>query len=164
MLVFHDFLCGCGNLTEVAFGSHDAIKREVPCPECDGYAVQYYGSRRDFASITRWKWDKTAPGSYGSPGLNYGTVDPQTGLVYENYSDKKRKLKALGMEEAGDLVGGTRTDFSDPQEGRDTTRPDNVITADSVEEITGLIDQDQVDRRATGENDKRPMLESWVGL
>jgi len=161
MIVFHDFLCVNNHLIEdVSFPDHDHIEQSIDCPECGAPASIHYGTWR---SQSKWAWDQKQKGGYGRPGLNYGEVDPQTGVAYENWSHKRKVLKEMGLEETGDLHKGTRTDFDDFYSGAEGGRPEGVLVADSIDELQDNIEQDKVDRAATGDP-HREGQDSWVSF
>jgi hypothetical protein len=91
-------------------------------------------------------------------------TDPQTGETYLSYEDKKRKLKAAGLEE-GEVE---RVDDIMAEEGRPASEPDpNVgrLDADSDEEahkqLLDMVYQDpRVDRKNSGTPRER-LLDSW---
>ena len=80
----------------------------------------------------------------------YGRVDPQTGVAFENYSHKKKLLRDHNMEETGDTVHGSRTSFDVDEPERQAGG--DILRANSVEEITRLIDKKQIDREHSGPN------------
>ena len=145
-ITYHDYICKKGTVTE--FGNQPSdIKRTIDCPCCGESAEQYYGTKRQ---MCRWNFSGCRPGSYGSPGLMYGRVDPQTGVAFENYSHKKKWLRDHNMEETGDTVHGSRTSFDVDEPERQAGG--DILRANSVEEITRLIDKKQIDREHSGPN------------
>ena len=98
-------------------------------------------------------------------GRKYGEFDPQYGLVVEDYAHRQRLLKERGWDE---LPPADLDEVRHETIAGENRSPDgdtsSVLKGDSVEEIEKSINKDMVDRRLTGERERRPMLESWVEL
>lgn len=90
-------------------------------------------------------------------GRKYGEYDPQFGCVVENYSHKQRLLREMGLEEVGDRWG----DPDDFASGNAPGRPENVIAADTIDEVQQGVREDLL-RRADGST--RQNQASWHGL
>jgi|TARA_R110000787_G_scaffold37151_4_gene94626 hypothetical protein len=95
--------------------------------------------------------------------MNYGRFDPQFGCVVESYGHKKQLMKELGLID----IGGPEK-FDDIEADGERMRPGteadpSIVRADSMEEIMGLIPEDQIDRKRTGK-EGRPMLDCFTKL
>jgi len=93
----------------------------------------------------------------------YGRFDPQFGCVVESYAHKQRLLKQYNMVE---VSGPEKEDdiLADGDKLRPASEPNpDVVRADSLEEITGLIPRDRIDWKHTG-NPDRPMVDCWTEL
>lgn len=98
----------------------------------------------------------------------YGRKDPQTGEVYESYEDKKKKLKARGLEETEvERLDDIENDVA-AQMAKSRQRDPNVLIADSLDEINERIDTDRVDRASTGslrgregQDPETGLIDSW---
>jgi len=85
----------------------------------------------------------------------YGQFDPQYGCVVRDYAHRQQLLKQNGWEE---LPPETLDDIRENPAfaGVDRTEADNVIRADSMDDIEALIPRDQVDTRLTGASHNQP--------
>jgi|TARA_R100001082_G_scaffold47443_1_gene25356 DNA-directed RNA polymerase subunit RPC12/RpoP len=148
MPVFHDYQCtSCDHLVEDVMVERKAdIKRQVKCPECQGVAKMYFGG---FNSMSRWNF------SSSERGYNKGFADPQTGVEYTSYAHRQQVLREMGMEETGasQKHDHIMADAESAQRAQVAAEGDRVgvIAADSVDEIVGQIDEDRIDRGATGD-------------
>jgi hypothetical protein len=70
---------------DVYYTGQPMKKRE--CPECGEKSTINFGSMGAFNRLM------------STQGHNQAMPDPQTGMYYENATDKRTKLKALGLEE-----------------------------------------------------------------
>jgi len=87
-------------------------------------------------------------------GHNQLIPDPQTGMFYENATDKKVKIKALGLEEKDRKTASeiaVETFDAEAESKRKKASAPQAIKADSMDEIMGQIDWNQVDRGQTGD-------------
>ena len=85
----HNYVCTSGHVEkDVYFSSHNGgAKKTKRCPKCKCKSEINFGSMGDFNRLM------------STQGLNKVVADPQTGMFYENATDKKVKLKSLGLEE-----------------------------------------------------------------
>lgn len=133
-MIYHDYKClSCGqDYRDVECASGDAVPRERPWScECGGRVVLNLGSRlRSWLNIHA-----------SGRGRLYGRFDPQFGCVVEDYSHRKRLLRAMGAEDAGDPVRGVRADLDAMTVGgTGKGMPEGVIAAESIEELEQLTD------------------------
>jgi len=131
------------------------IQRQVECPKCKGAAPMHFGG---FNSMVRWNFSST------ERGYNKGFADPQTGVEYTSYAHRERVWRDRGLEDAGtsqkhDHIMADAESAQRDQVAREGDRS-GVLQADSIEEIVGQIDQDRVDRGATG-NMERDTGDDW---
>ena len=122
------------------------IQRQVECPICKGAAPMHFGG---FNSMVRWNFSST------ERGYNKGIPDPQTGVEYTSYAHRERVWRDRGLEDAGTSQKHDHimADAESAQRAQVAAEGDRtkVIAADSVEEIVGQIDEDRIDRGATGD-------------
>ena len=124
---------------DVYYTGQPMKKRE--CPECGEKSTINFGSMGAFNRLMC------------TQGHNQAMPDPQTGMYYENATDKRTKLKALGLEE-GDQKTRSQIEAEtyDAQKAQMERRAGaQTLAADSVEEIMDQIDWDKVDKGATGD-------------
>jgi len=156
MIRLWDYKCEeCSNVVRDWPYSTKHVPRTIPCPAC--------GGRCTWTTMRKNHIHSTAG------GMKYGQFDPQFGCVVEDYGHRQRLLRERGMRE----VGGpeTREQIAEDlyerraKQAAARARGDSrqVLRADSIEEITSQIDQDMIDRRATGSM-RRPMQDSWVAF
>jgi len=131
------------------------IKRQVECPNCKGVAPMHWGG---FNSMVRWNFSSSAR------GYNKGFADPQTGVEYTSHAHRQRVWRDRGLEDAGtsqkhDHIMAEAESAQRDQVAREGDRS-GVLQADSIEEIVGQIDQDRIDRGATG-NMERDTGDDW---
>lgn len=139
----HNYICGLGHVeTDVYYtnagGGPDKTRT---CPECKKPATIHFGS---FGAFNRLM---------STQGHNQPLPDPQTGLYYDNATDKKSKLKALGLEEGDHKSRGQVEAETWDARNRQVERQQQprALAADSVDEIMGQIVWDRVDRGASGD-------------
>jgi len=122
------------------------------CPECGEESTINFGAMGVFNRLM------------SSQGHNQHHPDPQTGLYYENATDRRRKLKNMGLEE-GDMKTRSQIELEthEAQQRAKSQRTTNkVLAADSEEEIMNSIDWDSVDRQQSGDLSRN--VESGYGL
>ena len=141
------------------------------CEDCDRVFIHTYEPPRpktvacSCGAVARWTYCRPNVIHPTHSGRKYGEFDPQYGCVVEDYAHRQRLLKERGWEELpplsveearhGSLQGeGAATDDASPP----------VLKADSLDEIEKSINQDMVDRKLTGERERRPMQESWIEI
>jgi hypothetical protein len=95
-----------------------------------------------FNNMSRWNFSAQAR------GYNKDLPDPQTGMVYESYGHKAQVLRDMGAEDVSGNVHGAPAYLVDQTPEQPDTS--GIIKADSVEEITALIDKANIDRAASG--------------
>jgi len=148
MIRLWDYRCdSCGaEHRDYPYDSAGHVPETIICP-CGGRA-SWMAHRRNFIHPT-------------ASGMKYGTLDPQFGCVVEDYSHRQRLLRQTGQVEVGgpERQSAIDEDLYEATHRRRAPRDPGIVTADSMEEITALIDPDRVDRRASGP--PRPMSESW---
>ena len=89
-------------------------------------------------------------------GHNKVVADPQTGMFYENATDKKVKLKALGLEEGNNptksqIEAETYDAKQKLEKQKDAVDTSGVLSANSLDEIMDKVEWDKVDRGASGD-------------
>ena len=124
---------------DVYYTGQPMKKRE--CPECGEKSTINFGSMGAFNRLMC------------TQGHNQAMPDPQTGMYYENATDKRTKLKALGLEEGNQKTRSQiEAETFDAQKAQMERRAGaQTLAADSVEEIMEQIDWDKVDKGATGD-------------
>lgn len=97
-------------------------------------------------------------------GMKYGCFDPQFGCVVEDYGHRQRLLRQMGMVEVGgpEKAEAIAEDRWNREHTPKKQRSADVLVGDSMDEITAHIDQDRVDRRASGP--PRDNLDSWAAM
>ena len=146
----HNYICGLGHVeTDVYYtnagGGPDKTRT---CPKCKKPATIHFGS---FGAFNRLM---------STQGHNQPLPDPQTGLYYDNATDKRKKLKALGLEETDrKTVGQVEAETWDARNRQvEQKARQEAIAADSMDEIMEKIDWSRVDREKSG--DMRRNVES----
>jgi putative FmdB family regulatory protein len=97
----YDYKCGkCDHVTEDMYAPSDpGPLPQIACEICQSIAERYYGNHQ-FMAIS-----DTSP--------MYGTYHPGFGEVVDSYGHKQQLLKKYNVEEASDLVGGSRCHMPD---------------------------------------------------
>ena len=142
----HNYICTSGHVEkDVYFSSNSGgAKKTRRCPKCKCKSEIHFGSMGDY---NRWT---------STEGHNQSMPDPQTGLFYDNATDRKNKIKALGLEE-GDMPTKSQIEAEtydkkrELDERREAIDNSGVISADSVDEIMDKIEWDSVDRSQSGD-------------
>ena len=140
----HNYICEDNHVEkDVYFTSNSGGAKKVrECPECGKESSIHFGS---FGNYNRLM---------STQGHNQLIPDPQTGMFYENATDKKVKIKALGLEEKDRKTVSqiaAETYDAEAENKRQRAGAPQTVKADSMEEIMGQIDWSQVDRGQTGD-------------
>ena len=147
----HNYICGLGHAEmDVYYTGRPMKTRE--CPECGEKSTINFGAMGAFNRLM------------SSQGHNQVQPDPQTGLYYENATDRRQKLKALGLEE-GDMKTSSQIELETreaEQKARSQRSTNKVLAANSEEEIMNSIDWDRVDRQQSGDLNRN--VESGYGI
>ena len=140
----HNYICEDNHVEkDVYFSTNSGGAKKVrECPECGKESRIHFGSFGDYNRLM------------STQGHNQLMPDPQTGMYYDNATDKKVKIKALGLEEkdmktASQIVADTYD--AEAESKRKKADTPGAIVADSMDEIMGKIKWDQVDRGQTGD-------------
>lgn len=147
----HNYICGLGHAEMDVYYTGKPMKARE-CPECGEESTINFGSMGAFNRLM------------SSQGHNQAHPDPQTGLYYENATDRRRKLKDMGLEE-GDMKTRSQIELEthEAQQRAKSQRTTNkVLAADSEEEIMNSIDWDSVDRQQSGDLNRN--VESGYGI
>jgi hypothetical protein len=147
----HNYICGLGHAEMDVYYTGKPMKARE-CPECGEESTINFGSMGAFNRLM------------SSQGHNQAHPDPQTGLYYENATDRRRKLKDMGLEE-GDMKTRSQIELEthEAQQRAKSQRATNkVLAADSEEEIMNSIDWDSVDRQQSGDLSRN--VESGYGI
>ena len=140
----HNYICEDNHVEkDVYFSSNNGGAKKVrECPECGKESRIHFGSFGDYNRLM------------STQGHDQLMPDPQTGMFYENATDKKVKIKALGLEE-GDRKTASQiaaeTYDAQAESKRKQADTPQAIKADSIDEIMRQINWDQVDRGQTGD-------------
>jgi len=139
----HNYICNAGHIElDVYFtqarGGADPVRQ---CPECGESSHIHFGAMGSFNRLMT------------TQGHNQVVPDPQTGMYYENATDKKVKLKALGLEEGDRKTAGQVEAETWDARNRQVERRTGaeVLAADSIDELMGKVEWDKVDRGASGD-------------
>ena len=149
MIRLWDFAtCECGEKHNDTPIDEPRIPETIGC-RC-GKRIGWVRGKRNFIHATH-------------SGRKYGEFDPQFGCIVEDYSHKKRLLKEMGATEGPPVTREQAREDLHNIEAQKKERDPNVVTADSIDEIESFIDQDMVDRKATGNRQSRQDDEGWPG-
>jgi len=142
----HNYVCTSGHVEkDVYFSSHNGgAKKTKRCPKCKCKSEIHFGSMGDFNRLM------------STQGHNKVVADPQTGMFYENATDKKVKLKALGLEEGNkttkeQIEAETYETKQKLEKQKDAVDTSGVLSANSLDEIMDKVEWDKVDRGASGD-------------
>ena len=140
----HNYICEDNHVEkDVYFSSNNGGAKKVrECPDCGKESRIHFGSFGDYSRLM------------STQGHNQLIPDPQTGMYYDNATDKKKKIKALGLEERDRKTASQIELETYEAETNNKKKKENVVSAmkaDSMDEIMGQINWDQVDRGATGD-------------
>ena len=139
----HNYICGLGHAeTDVYYtNASGGPDKERACPQCGAPSHIHFGA---FGAFNRLM---------STQGHNQPLPDPQTGLYYDNATDKRRKLKALGLEEGDHKSRGQVEAETWDARNRQVERraQGQTIAADSLDEVMKQIEWDRVDRGASGD-------------
>jgi len=90
-VILHDFRCAkCGFTFEVAFPSSLDFKREIPCRNCEGVAVQIWLRAPGLAGVEE-------PGTRGISRSFQPGYDVQSGRHFNTRADRDRYVKERGL-------------------------------------------------------------------
>ena len=147
----HNYICGHGHVEKDVYYTGRPMKTRE-CPECGGKSTINFGSMGVFNRLM------------SSQGHNQSQPDPQTGLYYENATDRRQKLKALGLVE-GEMKSRSQIELETheaQQKAKSKRGTNKVLAANSEEEIINSIEWDKVDRKESGNLDRK--VESGYGI
>lgn len=139
----HNYICTSGHIEQDVYYTAAAggADKQRKCPTCGEVSQIHFGAMGAYNRLM------------STQGHNQAMPDPQTGMFYENASDKRTKLKALGLEE-GDKKTRSQIEAEthDAQKAQMEKRAGaQTLAADSVDEIMQQIDWNKVDRGASGD-------------
>lgn len=159
----HNYQCADGHMTEGIYSPASKVRKTIKCA-CGKRAKQHWGHYKN-GQGHNW--------AMKSKGYAKGVIDPQTGVDYQNYAEKQRVYREVGVEEAGAPLTVEQIheqDYEDAQTQeaqRTAHEAQPVLQAESMEELNALIAGDMQERQVVNpEHGQRTTLseDGWVSF
>ena len=143
----HNYICEAGHVEmDVYFTrARGGAETARACPDCGKASSIHFGS---FGAYNRLMTTK---------GHNQSVPDPQTGLFYAHATDKKQKLRELGLEEGNPITANqAEADTWDAHNREAALKAERrqappILSADSEEELKQMVDWANVDIKESGD-------------